>query len=103
MNLNLKNWKKLTENGNISKPLYYEYKIVFLNLNNFYRYFENRKLIARNLFSINRCIVQLLELRNNIYSDITFVNIKELANKKESFDLTEFIVSVFEKLFMLID
>lgn len=64
---------------------------------------ENRKLINRNLYTINPCLKQMLSLWQTTYTKIHFVNIEELQQHNGSFDLIEFIVGVRIMLFRLND
>ena len=57
-----------------------------------HRYDENRTKIKRNLFSINHCSEQVLELWDTTFKSLLLVDIKQLVEKGQAYDLTEFTV-----------
>lgn len=62
-----------------------------------HRYDENRTKIKRNLFSINACSEQVLELWDTTFKNLLLVDVKQLIEKGQAYDLTEFTVG-FGKL-----
>lgn len=64
-----------------------------------HRYEENRKKIKRNLFAINPCLAQILEIWYTSFKDICYVDMKKLISKGQAYDLSEFTVCI--KLILL--
>ncbi|XP_053674809.1 dynein axonemal heavy chain 7 [Anopheles nili] len=63
-----------------------------------HRYDENQSKIRRNLFSINACSEQILELWDTTFKKLLMVNVKELEAKGEAYDLTEFTSTVNQQI-----
>lgn len=59
-----------------------------------YRYDENRRQLKRNLFTINRCLAQILEIWHTTFKDVTFVDVEALLSKGSAYDLAEFTATV---------
>lgn len=57
-----------------------------------HKFLENRQKISRTLFSINPCVAQILKAWH-MYDDVNLINIDKLIERKESFELSEFVVS----------
>lgn len=57
-----------------------------------HRYDENRAKIRRNLFSINACSEHVLELWDSSFKNLLLVDITQLIEKGQAYDLTEFTV-----------
>lgn len=53
---------------------------------------EHRRMIFRNLFAINPCLAQILELWHVNFASKTFVNITTLTQHDGAFDLSDFTV-----------
>ncbi|XP_029708760.2 dynein axonemal heavy chain 7 [Aedes albopictus] len=63
-----------------------------------HRYDENRTKIKRNLFSINACSEQVLELWDTTFKSLLLVDIKQLVEKGQAYDLTEFTSTVNQQI-----
>lgn len=57
-----------------------------------HRFEENRKLIKRNLFAINPCLAQILEIWHTVFQGICYVDMAKIMEKKQAYDLSEFTV-----------
>lgn len=82
---NLKN-DEISPNSLEVKKLQRKYK---------HRYDQNRKLIKKNLFAINHCLSQILEIWSTTFKDTCFVDIANIVAKKQAYDLSEFTVSKY--------
>lgn len=58
------------------------------------RFLDNRRMIKRNLFLINPCIEQILEIWHTTYSNINLVDVRKLSDHKGAFELAEFTVNL---------
>ncbi|KAL1389180.1 hypothetical protein pipiens_001339 [Culex pipiens pipiens] len=63
-----------------------------------HRYDENRTKIKRNLFSINACSEQVLELWDTTFKNLLLVDVKQLIEKGQAYDLTEFTSTVNQQI-----
>jgi dynein heavy chain, axonemal len=59
-----------------------------------HRFEENRLKIKRNLFAINPCLSQILEIWYTTFKGICYVDMKKIIDKKQAYDLTEFAQTV---------
>lgn len=59
-----------------------------------HRYDENRRQLKRNLFAINRCLAQILEIWHTTFKGIEFVDLEALISKGAAYDLSEFTSTV---------
>lgn len=57
-----------------------------------HRFEQNRKLIKRNLFVINPCLAQMLEIWHTAFRGICYVDMEKIIEKKNAYDLSEFTV-----------
>ncbi|XP_055588743.1 dynein axonemal heavy chain 7 isoform X2 [Uranotaenia lowii] len=63
-----------------------------------HRYDENRAKLKRNLFSINACSIQVLELWDNDFKTLALVNVEKLMERGQAYDLTEFTSTVNQQI-----
>lgn len=59
-----------------------------------HRFEENRRLINSNLFAINNCLAQVLEIWHTTYNDASLVRVDELADKADAYELGDFTVRI---------
>lgn len=59
-----------------------------------HRFEENRMKIKRNLFAINPCLSQILEIWHTTFKGVCYVDMKKIIEKTQAYDLTEFTATV---------
>lgn len=64
-----------------------------------FRIREYRSVIKRKLFTINPCLAQMFEVWQSTYTNMYFISVEELSTHKGSFDLAEFKVRRFRRVF----
>lgn len=63
-----------------------------------HRFEENRKKIKRNLFAINPCLSQILEIWYTTFKDICYVDMKKIIERTQAYDLNEFTATITRQI-----
>ena len=63
-----------------------------------HRFEENRLKIKRNLFAINPCLSQILEIWYTTFKDICYVDMKKIIEKHQAYDLNEFTATIIRQI-----
>jgi dynein heavy chain, axonemal len=84
----------LTKNINKTEVSQYRQELKEMSMKWRHRYEENRLKIRRNLFAINPCLSQILEIWYTTFKDICYVDMKKIIEKGQAYDLSEFTVTI---------
>lgn len=63
-----------------------------------HRYEENRTKIKRNLFAINPCLSQILEIWYTNFKDVCYVDMKKIIEKGQAYELSEFTATITRQI-----
>jgi dynein heavy chain, axonemal len=80
----------LTKNINKVEEAKYKQELKDMSMKWRHRYEENRVKIKRNLFAINPCLSQILELWYTTFKGVCYVDMEKIIEKHRAFDLHEF-------------
>lgn len=80
----------LTKNINKVEEANYKQELKDMSMKWRHRYEENRVKIKRNLFAINPCLSQILELWYTTFKGVCYVDMQKIIEKHRAFDLNEF-------------
>jgi dynein heavy chain, axonemal len=63
-----------------------------------HRYEENRLKIKRNLFAINPCLSQILEIWYTTFKGMCYVDMEKIIERGQAYDLTEFTATITRQI-----
>lgn len=84
----------LTKNINKQEASSYRQELKEMSMKWRHRFEENRLKIKRNLFAINPCLSQILEIWYTTFKDICYVDMKKVIQKGQAYDLNEFTAMI---------
>lgn len=88
----------LTKNINKQEVSQFRQELKEMSMKWRHRYEENRLKIKRNLFAINPCLSQILEIWYTTFKDICYVDMKKIIEKGQAYDLTEFTAAITRQI-----
>lgn len=84
----------LTKNINKQEVSQYRQELKEMSMKWRHRFEENRKKIKRNLFAINPCLSQILEIWYTTFKNLCYVDMKQIIDKAQAYDLSEFTATI---------
>lgn len=88
----------LAKNINKQEVSQYRQELKEMSMKWRHRYEENRTKIRRNLFAINPCLSQILEIWYTTFKNICYVDMKKIIEKGQAFDLMEFTATIARQI-----
>lgn len=88
----------LTKNINKSEVSQFRQELKEMSMKWRHRYEENRLKIKRNLFAINPCLSQILEIWYTTFKGICYVDMKQIIDRGQAYDLTEFTATITRQI-----
>lgn len=88
----------LTKNINKVEEAKYKQELKEMSLQWRHRFEENRVKIRRNLFAINPCLSQILELWHTTFRGVCYVDMAKIIEKSCAYDLSEFTTVVNKQI-----
>lgn len=80
----------LSKNINKQEVSQYRQELKEMSMKWRHRYEENRTKIKRNLFAINPCLSQILEIWYTSFKDICYVEMQKIIERHQAYELNEF-------------
>lgn len=84
----------LSKNINKHEVSQYRQELKEMSMKWRHRFEENRTKIKRNLFAINPCLSQILEIWHTTFKKICYVDMTKIIEKRQAYDLTEFTATI---------
>lgn len=84
----------LTKNINKQEESKYRAELKEMSMKWRHRFDENRLKIKRNLFAINPCLSQILEIWYTTFKNTCYVDMKKVISKGQAYDLSEFTLLI---------
>lgn len=84
----------LTKNINKQEVSQYRVELKEMSMKWRHRFDENRLKIKRNLFAINPCLSQILEIWYTTFKGTCYVNMEKIKEKAQAYDLSEFTATI---------
>lgn len=84
----------LTKNINKQEVSQYRQELKEMSMKWRHRFEENRLKIKRNLFAINPCLSQILEIWYTTFKGICYVDMKKIIDRRQAYDLAEFTLII---------
>lgn len=88
----------LSKNINKQEVSQYRQELKEMSMKWRHRYEENRFKMKRNLFAINPCLSQILEIWYTTFKDICYVDMKKIIEKKQAYELSEFTATITRQI-----
>lgn len=88
----------LTKNINKQEVSQYRQELKEMSMKWRHRFEENRTKIKRNLFAINSCLSQILEIWYTTFKNICYVDMKKIIEKRQAYDLQEFTTTITRQI-----
>lgn len=88
----------LSKNINKQEVSQYRQELKEMSMKWRHRYEENRAKIRRNLFAINPCLSQILEIWYTTFKDICYVDMKKIIEKRQAYELSEFTATITRQI-----
>lgn len=88
----------LSKNINKVEEAKYKQELKEMSLQWRHRFGENRCKIRRNLFAINPCLSQILELWHTTFKGVCYVDMESIIEKRCAYDLSEFTTVVNKQI-----
>lgn len=88
----------LSKNINKSEISQHRQELKEMSMKWRHRYEENRLKIKRNLFAINPCLSQILEIWYTTFKNICYVDMKKIIERGQAYDLAEFTTTITRQI-----
>lgn len=88
----------LNKNINKQEESKYRAELKEMSMKWRHRFEENRAKVKRNLFAINPCLSQILEIWYTTFKNICYVDMKKIIDKGQAYDLSEFTLTIMRQI-----